>query len=149
MAKAKKLEVGKEIETYCNKCKSKMVHVITTIKDDKIKKVMCKGCNNTHVYKPDTADEAPKRKRGRPRKTEGKKIVRRRRKKDWASMVANIDETEAVDYDINADFSEIEAINHKQFGLGVITKILDDNKIEVVFKENQKKILAQNWEQHV
>lgn len=92
-----------------------------------------------------TPAEAPKRKRGRPRKTEGAAPVRRRRKTDWASLVEKIDEEEIVDYDINGDFTDIEAIRHKTFGIGVITKILDDNKIEVVFEEN-KKILAQNWE---
>lgn len=147
MAKAaKKIEVGKEVETYCNKCKSDMVHVITTIKDDVIKKVMCKGCNGTHVYKPAEPKEAPKRKRGRPKKTEdGKPKVRRRRKADWSTLITKIDEDSVVDYNLTDDYSEIEAINHKKFGVGVITKILDENKIQVVF-EGDTKVLAQNWE---
>lgn len=75
-----------------------------------------------------------------------KKPVRRRRKKDWISLMEHIEEDVIVDYHINGDFSETEAIRHKNFGIGVITKVLDDNKIEVIFEENQKKILAQNWE---
>lgn len=75
-----------------------------------------------------------------------KKPVRRRRKKDWVSLMETIEEDGIVDYHINGDFSETEAIRHKNFGVGVITKVLADNKIEVIFEENQKKILAQNWE---
>jgi len=56
-----------------------------------------------------------------------------------------LNEDQVVEYDIKADFSETEAIRHKKFGIGIITKVLADNKIEVVFEEN-KKILAQNWE---
>ena len=94
-----------------------------------------------------TTTTETKRKRGRPRKSEAeKKPVRRRRKNDWISLIEKIDEEVIVDYHIDGDFSETEAIRHKSFGVGVITKVLDDNKIEVVFEENQKKILAQNWE---
>lgn len=96
----------------------------------------------------DQEQEEPKKtekKRGRPRKDEEPKPVKRRRKKDWASLVEDIDEETIVEYQIDGDFSEIEAIRHKRFGVGVITKVLDDNKIEVVFEEN-KKVLAQNWE---
>lgn len=88
--------------------------------------------------------EEAKPKRGRPRKTDAQKPVRRRRKNDWTSLVEKIDEELIADYDIESDFSEAEAIRHKTFGVGVITKVLDVNKIEVVFEED-KKVLAQNW----
>ncbi len=91
------------------------------------------------------ASKAPAKKRGRPRKTEEPKPVKRRRKKDWASLVEDIDEETIVEYQIDGDFTETEAIRHKSFGVGIITKVLDDNKIEVVFEED-KKVLAQNWE---
>ncbi|NIR49527.1 hypothetical protein GWO43_13585 [candidate division KSB1 bacterium] len=94
--------------------------------------------------------EPAKRGRGRPRKTTASSTTqkprkRRSRKKDWPSLMAKVEESEIVDYDINGDFSETSAIRHKTFGVGVITKVLAENKIEVVFEEN-KKILAQNWE---
>ena len=150
MVKSKaKFEVGKEVESQCRPCKSDTIHVITIIDGEKIKKVMCKSCNATHAYNPpvDENAESEKPKRGRPRKTDDarKPITRRRGKKDWATLISKIEDDQIVDYDINKDYSEIEAIQHKTFGVGVITKILTDNKIEVVFEEN-KKILAQNWD---
>ena len=146
--KAKKNpEVGKEIEAHCKPCKADTVHVITTIKDDVVKKVMCKACNATHVYKPPVDyEEAPKPKRGRPKKTDGPPKVRRRRKADWGTLMGKIDQSLAVDYSMTADYGEIESINHKKFGVGIITKILAEDKIQVVFEENTK-ILAQNWEE--
>lgn len=140
-------EVGKEIEAHCKPCKADTVHVITTIKDDVVKKVMCKACNATHVYKPPVdSEEAPKAKRGRPKKTDGPPKVRRRRKADWGTLMGKIDQSLAVDYSMTADYGEIESINHKKFGVGIITKILAEDKIQVVFEENTK-ILAQNWEE--
>lgn len=93
----------------------------------------------------EVAEEKPKR--GRPRKSsqEKAKPVRRRRKNDWISLIEKVDEEQIVDYKISEDFTEKEAIRHKKFGVGVILKVLDENKIEVVFEEN-KKVLVQNWE---
>lgn len=133
-ATTKPLEVGKEVLAECKKCKSETAHVITVIKNDKITKVLCSVCQSEHAYK------APKA-AGNSAKTP---VKRRSRKKDWPSLVATIEETEIVDYDIHGDFTEAPAIRHKTFGIGVITKVLDDTKIEVVFEED-KKILAQNW----
>ncbi|MFQ5710031.1 MAG: hypothetical protein ACE5HO_21460 [bacterium] len=146
MPKQKKVpEVGQEIETICTKCKTEMIHVITTIKDDVIKKVMCKGCLTTHVYKEEKV-EAAKKGPGRPPSTgDAPKKRVRRRKKDWTTLMADVEEGDLTDYDIHSDFAEYQAIRHKHFGVGVITKVLTDNKIEVVFQDKIT-ILAQNWE---
>jgi hypothetical protein len=139
--------VGQELETFCPKCKTEMVHRTTVIKDSKIRKVMCNGCLTEHAYKElyEVDADDGKRKPGRPRKTEATKGKRGPRKKNWSVMIAQIEEAQIVDYDIEKDFTETPAIRHKKFGVGVITKILDDNKIEVLFQE-ETKILAQNWE---
>ncbi|MFQ5602337.1 MAG: hypothetical protein ACE5HS_03610 [bacterium] len=145
--KSKSYEIGQNLETYCNKCKTEMHHVITKIKDDEISKVMCNGCKTTHKYYAETPETPKKRGPGRPRKTETDSTAapkKRGRKKDWPSLVSKLDESEIVDYDFNEDFTETHAIRHKKFGVGVITKILADNKIEVVF-EDEKKVLAQNY----
>ena len=96
-----------------------------------------------------TPAEAPKAKRGRPRKAETdveeKPKVKKRGRNSWTSLMKKVEDEEIVEYDINGDFAEKEAIRHKKFGVGVITKILDDRKIEVVFEED-KKVLAQNWD---
>jgi hypothetical protein len=141
----KKPEVGKEIEAYCGKCKEDQVHVITSLKGEIVDKVMCKGCNATHKYKlPKSKEENSEKKRGRPKTTKGKPAGRRR-KNDWATLVSQIEEEKIIDYTIDSTYREMDAIQHKKFGIGVIIKILDINKIEVVFESNTK-ILAQNWQ---
>ncbi|RMF56675.1 MAG: hypothetical protein D6743_19880 [Calditrichaeota bacterium] len=137
----RKLDIGKEVEAYCGKCKSDMLHVVTAVKDGEVKKAMCQGCKTTHAYKPPKGDpEATKAKADAP-----KKITKRPRKASWAKMIANVDEDQIVEYRMTEDYSDIEAIRHKRFGVGVITKVLAENKIQVVF-EDETKILAQNWQ---
>ncbi len=99
------------------------------------------------------AAEPPKRKRGRPRKTEAdgtaavaKPKTTRRGKYAWPTLMDKLDnDEELVDYNIKSDFTDTGAIRHKKFGVGFVLKVLDVNKIEVVF-EDAKKVLAQNWE---
>ncbi len=140
MAKTKQIEVGKEVLAECKKCKAETAHVVTVVKDGAVKKVLCSACQTEHAYK------APKSDGARGGAAANKTPTRRGRKKDWPSLVAKIEETEIADYDIHGDFTETPAIRHKKFGIGVVTKVLDDNKIEVLFQED-KKVLAQNWDE--
>lgn len=136
-------EIGKEVEAYCSKCKYKMVHIITAVVDNEIKKVICKGCNSTHVYRTEKPVKSLRVKKS-SESTPALTTVRRPRKRDWASLRARISESQIIDYNIKKDFTSVQSVNHKKFGVGIITKILSDKKIEVIF-ENGTKVLAQNW----
>ncbi len=132
-----KPEIGKEVEAYCNKCKSEMVHVVTKIKDNVINKVFCKGCNGTHSYKNAKAPTS--------KTTKKTGTTRGRRSKNWNTLMSEVSQDEVVDYDIRKDFTDVRAIQHKSFGVGCITKVMDVTKIEVVF-EGELKILVHNWQ---
>lgn len=97
--------VGDEIFTECGKCKSEMHHIVTAMKDDEVKKVMCKGCNTTHLYRG-------KKKKAKATDAAGpKKVKRRSSKKDWGKLTAEMVEEEFVAYDMRHDFSEQRGIN--------------------------------------
>lgn len=142
----KSYQIGNEILYHCTKCKADMAHVVTALKDDLIKKVMCKGCNTTRVYKEkshvqEAAEAAPKSFRAM---NEPRKKLRRSRKKDWNALIADLQDDELVDYDLSQDFTYITAIRHKRFGVGVISKIISEQQMEVIFKEGTK-VLVQNY----
>lgn len=137
-------DVGDEIFTYCTRCKTEMYHVVTKISQGQIQKVMCKGCNTTHTYKEGSeASSSAKKANGSATR---KKSGRGRRKKDWETLQANLQENEIVDYRLDRDFSDAVAIRHSQFGIGIIHKVLSSRQIEVVFKEGTK-ILVHNYKQ--
>jgi len=138
MAKQKSYAIGDEILTECGKCKTEMHHVITAMKEDEIKKVMCKGCNSTHVYRD------KRKKTTKKSATDKPKTKRRSRKKDWHKLTAEMVEDDFIDYDMSKDYSEQRGIKHHKFGNGVIIKVIASTQMEVVF-ENSIKILVQNY----
>jgi hypothetical protein len=138
--------VGKDVEAYCGKCKSDTWHVVTVIKNGKVNKVICKICNATHAFKSPNKDALLKTAATtRRRTTTGTKRISGRGKKDWGTLVGLIEDKQVADYAISGEFSSSPAIRHKSFGVGVITKVLTKNKIEVLFQEGTK-LLAQNLE---
>ncbi|MEK6623753.1 MAG: hypothetical protein AABY86_02215, partial [Bdellovibrionota bacterium] len=56
------LSAGKEISSYCNKCKLTLAHTIVVMKNVRTPgKVTCNTCKSSHAYKnPDAAAAAPK-----------------------------------------------------------------------------------------
>lgn len=130
--------VGQEIETKCGKCKTETLHTITSIKDGKIAKVMCNICNSYHIYRAKKEKVVKVKATG----TKAPKTTRRGRM-SWDNLILEVQEKEVSDYSTMGDFREIRAIRHKSFGIGIITKVHNAYKIEVVFKEGTK-LLGQN-----
>ena len=129
--------IGQQIETECGKCKTLTLHTVTAVKDGRISRVMCNICNGYHNFRQKAATAA---------KTAATKTPRapsRRTKMNWDSLILAVEEKEVKDYATSGDFRATKAIRHKTFGVGVITKVHTDNKIEVIFKEGTK-LLGQN-----
>ena len=131
----KEIGVGKETLSYCSKCKLTLSHIIAAMKDlDTIAKVFCKTCKATHAYKD-------------PNKASKKKVVSHRRKtemrsnsKDWEEAMKQAS-SDFQTYSPKAKFVKGDLIEHPKFGQGIIEKLLDKNKIEVLFKNNRKVLI--------
>jgi ribosomal protein L44E len=138
--------IGKDIEAYCGKCKIDTWHTVTAVKNGKMTKVMCKTCMAYHAYKaPEGAEKVKVATATSRRRTSTTPRTPRTKKKDWGTLVGQIEDQQVADYALSGEFSKSPAIRHKNFGVGVITKVLTKNKIEVLFQEGTK-ILAQNFE---
>ncbi|MDZ7268029.1 MAG: hypothetical protein ONB48_09995 [candidate division KSB1 bacterium] len=128
--------IGREIETRCGKCKTDTLHTIIKVKKDgSIARVMCNDCKSEHIYRDKSAAAKDSVKKTAPRAT--------RRKKDYDSLMAEISENDVKDYTSADDFTETKAIRHRSFGIGVITKIHNNTRIEVLFKDGPR-LLGQN-----
>lgn len=130
--------VGQEIETKCGKCKAETLHTITSVKEGKIAKVMCNICNSYHIYRAKKEKVVKAKATG----TKTPKTTRRGRM-SWDNLILEVQEKEVSDYSTDGDFREIRAIRHKTFGVGIVTKVHNAHRIEVVFKEGTK-LLGQN-----
>ena len=123
-----KIGVGKEIVTYCSKCKLDLAHVIHVMKDETTPlKVECRTCGSIHSFKEKKAP-ATKKKTTRTRVSSAQK-----QENAWAAGLKK-SEGEPVKYSPRTKFEIGQVVDHPTFGQGVVDRLLDANKIEVIFQ---------------
>ncbi len=133
--------VGKEILSHCNKCKLTLAHIIVTMKSlSEADKVMCKTCKGTHSYKDPAG---PTKKAIAVKKIVGKKTSSRTSmpiEQVWAEAM-NKTHRQSKEYSIKGIFEMGDIISHPSFGLGVVDKVVDGNKIEVIFRDDYRTLI--------
>ncbi|MGZ3789720.1 MAG: hypothetical protein ACXVLQ_14420 [Bacteriovorax sp.] len=140
------LSVGKEVLSHCSKCKLTLAHIIVTMKDSKSPdKVMCKTCKATHTFKDPSAATA-KASVNKVIKSAKSKSSRSSRKPTesvgeiWSKAInKNTAHTKA--YSIKESFLAGDVIDHPTFGQGVVERLIDNNKIEVLFQDDYRTLM--------
>jgi hypothetical protein len=159
----KKPKTGGEIDAYCTKCRLDLTHRIIAMVGDVVKKVECKTCGSHHLYRrPKTerdaalarlekkAEERSKASSGAP--TSGKapsgnsKAAREARAERaerelthaWEHAIAGQPSTAFKPYRITVTFAPGDLVRHSKFGDGVVQKILDAGKVEILFKDGPR-----------
>lgn len=129
--------VGKEVLSKCTSCKLALAHTIMNMKDEEtIGKCKCNTCKRVHNYKDPNAPVKKKATRKSPaRKTKSADM--------WLKSVSTSNPASHIKYTIKTVFSVGDIIDHPNFGKGVVIKAFDGNKIEVIFKAEEK-ILMHN-----
>lgn len=140
------LSVGKEVLSHCSKCKLTLAHIIVTMKDSKTPdKVQCKTCKATHSFKDPSATKA---------KTSVNKVIKSAKAKSrtgsrrstetvaelWTKAISK-STMETKSYTIRGSFITGDIIDHPTFGQGVVEKLIDDNKIEVLFQDDYRTLM--------
>lgn len=118
---------------YCKVCKDVLAHTLVEKKAGSSKRVKCAVCGDEHPYrktKPATRKKARKTKQAAADE------------QTYDSLIAGLDLAEANPYSMATVFSYRTLIDHPTFGVGVVARVLPDRKIEVLFPEGAKKVLA-------
>lgn len=127
--------VGKEVLSFCGKCKLSLAHIITVMKTtDKIAKVQCKTCNAVHAYKDPTKALTTKRKA--TGKTRAKKVSI---SDLWMEKMGQT-KKKSQEYSMKGNFELGDILDHKKFGPGIVDQVVDD-KIEVIFRHEIKTLV--------
>lgn len=135
------LSVGKEVLSYCNKCKLTLAHIIVTMKSDSvIGKVQCKTCTGTHAYKDPSAVKASKTKRGSKVGKTSKKTTQNSISDIWLEKVASAT-SKSQKYSIKTKFELNDIIDHPKFGPGIVDKLIDADKVQVIFRHDVKTLI--------
>ncbi|AUN99469.1 hypothetical protein DOM21_03535 [Bacteriovorax stolpii] len=135
--------VGKEILSHCSKCKLILAHIIVTMKSaTEADKVQCKTCKATHTFKDPSAtkkktsiDRVIKNARSAGGKKSSESVT------DLWTKAMNKTTSQGKEYSTRDSFQMGDVINHPTFGQGVVEKLIDNNKIEVLFKDDYRTLM--------
>jgi ribosomal protein L44E len=136
MSNEKETGLGKEVLSYCGKCKKPTNHIVTTLnKKGTVDKCKCQTCKAVHKYRdPD-----------KPVKTRAKKTTKKADAPPevvWSDAMSTA-KGPSKPYKMSSEFEKGDVIEHPTFGRGIVEELIADNKIKVVFEESGK-LLAHN-----
>ncbi len=151
----KKPKTGGEIDSYCTKCKLDLTHRIIAMVGDDVKKVECKTCGSHHLYRrPKSEPLAPKAAKVTATKREGSGGEERKttagarvnaaaqRERDlthqWEHAIAGQPMGAFKAYRISLTLGPGELVRHPKFGDGVVARVIDRGKVEILFKDGPK-----------
>jgi hypothetical protein len=153
---SKPLRAGGEVDSWCTKCKLVLNHRVIAMVQGTPVRVECSTCMSHHNFRARApGDKAPAAGTTRsvassgsagPRSTRSTVTKAQQaaldREKSWEKAIAGKAVSEFKNYRVDATFAEGDLIRHKKFGDGVVTRVLDPKKVEILFKD-EPRTLAQ------
>jgi hypothetical protein len=154
---SKPLRAGGEVDSWCTKCKLVLNHRVIAMVSGTPVRVECSTCSSHHNYRPrapgdkvvaststrsassGASSAAPRSTRGSVAKAQQAALER---EKSWEKATLGKTSSEFKNYRVDETFTEGELVRHKKFGDGVVTRILDAKKIEILFRD-EARTLAQ------
>jgi hypothetical protein len=150
----KKPKTGGEIDSYCTKCRLDLTHRIIAMVGDTVRKVECKTCGSHHLYRrPKSEREAAPVKRSSPveekraapssRASGGERLTaaqkaEREQLHAWEHAIAGQPASAFRSYRTTLTLGSGELIRHPKFGDGVVARVIDRGKVEILFKDGAK-----------
>jgi hypothetical protein len=145
----KALKVAGEVDSWCTKCRLVLNHRIVSMKLGKAYQVECLTCRATHLWRANAPGEKPgasgtervaRSTAPGPRSTRVTPAMRH--EQSWEKAIAGRGVHEFKSYNVGGSFQEGDLLRHKKFGDGVVTRVIDAHKVEVLFRD-EAKTLAQ------
>lgn len=132
------LTVGKDVLSYCNKCKLNLGHIIVAMKDVKhIAKVKCNTCGTLQAYKDPSVSSKQNKTRTKKTSIAASKVIS---VSDlWMDKMSST-KNKSTPYAMDGKFAQGDIIDHSKFGPGIVEKVVDD-KIEVIFRHEIKTLV--------
>ena len=128
--------LGKEVLSFCGKCKMALGHLIVSVdKKGSADKCQCMTCKAVHKYRdPDKPAKAP----GSGKRAAQKESVSTETLWNQACTKAK---GPSKPYAMTAEFSLGDLIEHPLFGRGVVQELIGQNKIRAIFERSEKVLI--------
>jgi hypothetical protein len=129
--------VGKDVDSWCTRCKLMLAHTIEAVSGDKITRVHCNTCKSQHAFRANPpARVAPRKGRSAAGTKDGGPAP-----DSFEALMRGKDPHSARRYVLAERFKQGELIKHSQFGLGVVRSLKGLDKIEVVFADTPRTLV--------
>lgn len=148
----KPLTAGREVDAWCAKCKRISGHRILAMVGTQPARVECIHCHSVHNFKPRAPGDKPETAGGVVRRSPAAvtrssltkaEQARREKEQTWERATSGRTPNEFRKYDVKQRFVEGDILSHSKFGDGVVLRVIDAAKIEVLFRDGEAKTLAQ------
>ncbi len=151
----KKLQEGGEVDSWCTKCRLFLNHRIIAMMGSKPVRVECSTCGSHHNFRArppgvketgsvrapsataSTATRAPRQ--STATRAAAAELAR---EQAWEKAIAGRAIADFRPYKLSATFSEGDLVRHSRFGDGVVMRVIDSGKVEILFK-GEARTLAQ------
>ena len=148
----KPLKAGGEVDSWCTKCKLVLNHRIIAMVGSTPVRVECSTCNSHHNFRARApGDKAPSAggtsraasgaSASGPRSTRGPTKAQQAvldRERTWEKSMAGRSPNDFRPYRVSEIFEEGELVRHSKFGDGVVTRMLEGKKVEILFKDDAR-----------
>jgi len=153
-------KTGGEIDSWCTKCRLILNHRIIAMVGTKPVRVECSTCGSHHNYRPRAPGEksepvaragasgasssrasssaSSSRGAGASRGPTRAEQARMSREQTWEKAIAGHAISDFRRYSVAATFAEGDLIHHAKFGDGVVVRVIDAAKIEILFKDDSR-----------
>lgn len=138
-------KTGGDVDSYCNKCKLVLAHVIIAMDGTRVVRVECKTCRAVHGYRKSaesssrgsrTAGSSTTTRRAATKSTTGRAAAISQA--DYDKVIRGQDLSRAQRYRATINFAEGDVVDHMNFGLGMVMRLMGDSKMEVLFPTGVK-----------
>jgi hypothetical protein len=128
-------------------------HRIVSMKEGKAHQVECLTCRATHLWRAHPPGEKGTPSGGGERSraasgsssgtgTRSSRAPALRQEQQWEKAIAGRGMGDFKVYNVGGTFLEGDLVRHKKFGDGVVTRVIDAHKVEVLFRD-EPRTLAQ------
>ena len=128
------LKPADEVTSWCTKCREMRLHKVKVVPPGRVARVICITCDGEHNYRPNPPNS---RRAGAGQKAKASEP------NPWKELTTDINPDKVREYKISERFWEGDLIQHRKYGLGVVSEMLDVSKM-IVWFENGKKIMVFN-----
>lgn len=145
---------GNEVDAWCTKCRMDLLHRVVAAVAGKPKRVECQTCHTQHNYRAPKGAKEPLPREGEatstrtpkakaPKAAKAAKIPKRLQPmvSEWESRVLGQTSSAFAAYSASGSFSANQLLRHKSFGDGYVAEVMEDNKINVIFRDGPRTLV--------